>query len=707
MTSLRRRSAAGTTTRNKEKRAEALCEIYEYVVDERGISPDSLTIGCVIDLLQEEGILFWRDERFEASQNVALAMAHKTTTRVEGESVSKEDQEACAKVPLDFDAFVDFVSPLARMFLRTFSEELVVPDWSAFTADLTYHFYKVQSNTGGNTASYIPVLRDADPEKWGLSVCSIDGQRFSIGDFSTCFSIQSTSKPVTYALCLKAEGEEEVYKWIDMEPAGRPFNTQDLDSDTQRPFNASVNSGAIMAAGLFASRFPDSTWEECVDKIRDSWRNLCGEDGNVGLSKETFESEKATAYNNFAIAYNLKGRRGLPRDVGIHKMLDVYLGCCSIEMNVEAMAVAAATLANGGVCPITGKEVFPSDVVRHVLAETMTCGMYDQAGKFAVEVGLPAKSGVSGVLMVIVPNVFGFATFSPRLNKQGNSVRGLEFCKRIVGSYGVHVFEPLRSGNAGAKINPRINGSKHERLDISEFIWAYQAGDIYATSLHDIFLTAMVQAAKASSGGISELMMNAIRSNYELVYRAALDDASLDKVIQLVEIHPNDMDTVMKTLKGDRPIPNAFQAVILSALVSVILTDGQINDQEEAFAVDTLSLMGMDRCVAEMEFDRFIKHGGHCFKETEPCNVDTETLIEVVDNSLEIDEDVDAIESEGSSDEVILLRREVHRLQRKVVNLTHLLHETRKDRTSRLSLRKSAARLSMQLKEDAGPYDKL
>ena len=126
-------------------------------------------------------------------------------------------------------------------------------------------------------------------------------------------------------------------------------------------------------------------------------------------------------------------------------MLDAYLGCCSIEIKTEAVAVAAATLANGGVCPITGQEVFPADVTRSVLSETMTCGMYDQAGHFAVEVGLPAKSGVSGVLMIIVPNVFGFATFSPRLNSKGNSVRGIEFCKRLVSCYRVHLFEPLRS----------------------------------------------------------------------------------------------------------------------------------------------------------------------------------------------------------------------------------------------------------------------
>lgn len=343
----RKRSAEQVDTR-----AEALCEIYEYVVDERGINPESLTVGHVIDLLFEEGILFWRDSRFEASQDVALSLIGKK--RSGAITVSLIDQEAAAKVPLDFEQCVNFISPVAHIFRKAFSEEFVVPDWPSLVADMTYHFYKAQDNKNGATAQYIPILRDANPERWALSVCSVDGQRFSIGDYATTFSIQSVSKPVTYGLCLKAEGEEEVDRWIGVEPAGRPFNTQDLDPDTQTPFNASINSGAIMAAGLFASRFPDSTWEQCVDKIRDTWRQLSGENFEIGFSRETFESEKETAYTNFAIAYNLKGRRGLPRDVNIHKMLDVYLGCCSIEMSSEALSVAAATLANGGVCPITG-----------------------------------------------------------------------------------------------------------------------------------------------------------------------------------------------------------------------------------------------------------------------------------------------------------------------------------------------------------------
>lgn len=352
-----------------------------------------------------------------------------------------------------------------------------------------------------------------------------------------------------------------------------------------------------------------------------------------------------------------------------------------------------------------GKQVFPSNVVRHVLAETMACGMYDQSGRFAIEVGLVAKSGVAGALMVIVPNVFGFATFSPRLNKQGNSVRGLEFCRSLVGSYGVHIFEPLRSGNTGAKINPRMNGTKDEVIGTSHMVWAYQAGDVWATSLHAIFLYMMVQAACASSEGLSDRMKEVILSNYELVYHSSLDDSSLEEIIRAVS-DPSDM-SVLRQLRGDRPIPDTFRTVMLTALMSVLLADGQLNDKEQAFATEIMSLAGVDRCVASMEVDRYMRNLGHAFKDIPCCEIHTETLVDVLPDNLEVEESVEDPSSlagpngESPSDEVILLRREVYRLQRKVTDLTHLLHQSRQDRTvRRMTITNSFARLSLNLSED-------
>lgn len=466
---------------------DILEEIYCYILRQQDISdPQDLTVKCVVKTLEEEGILYFRDRRYADSLNVALKMIDKSRAKYTGK-IDLEVQLQVSALNIDFDGFVKLISPCARLFLKAFSEELVIPDWQTFCTDMTYLFHDAKPLEDGQTAQYIPILRDANPNRFGLSICSTDGQRFSIGDYTEPFSLQSVSKPVTYAMCVAQEGHEYVDEWIGVEPAGRPFNTQDLD-DRNCPFNSSVNSGAIMACGMYASQFPaETTWKEIVDKVRMKWMDLCGRDLSVGFSQETFDSEKETAYNNYAIAYNLKGRRGLPRDVSLLKMLDVYLGCCSIEITCEALSVAAATLANGGICPITGTEVFPAQVTRTVLSEIMTCGMYDQTGRFVVEVGVPSKSGVSGALLVICPNLFGFATFSPRLNKNGNSVRGIEFCKRLIHMYRIHCFEPLRSGNTGAKIDAHANGWRQEQNQTSQMAWGVQVGDKYALLLRDIF----------------------------------------------------------------------------------------------------------------------------------------------------------------------------------------------------------------------------
>lgn len=682
--------ALGTASR------DILRELYWFVVKACGVhivENAGLTVGHVVDTLAEEGILFWRDLRFDKSQDVALELAGQDRMEFT-KQISANSQDAVSAVFIDFEGFVQLVAPCARLFLKAFSEELVIPDWSTFITDMTYLYYEVDGKKEGENAQYIPILRQANSEKWGLSICSTDGQRFSIGDALVKHTMQSVSKPVTYALTLAKEGEQFMSEWIGVEPAGRPFNTQDLDPATNRPFNASINSGAIMAAGVFASRFPDCTWREIVDKVRNTWYELCGNDLPVGLSNETFESEKETAFNNYAIAYNLKGRANLPRDVDLHKMLDVYLGCCSIEITTEALAVAAATLANGGVCPITGMEVFPADVTRSVLSETMTCGMYNQAGHFAVEVGLPAKSGVSGALMVIVPNVFGFATFSPRLNTKGNSVRGIEFCKRLVGCYRVHIFEPLRSGNTGAKVDPRKNGWKNERMNISRMAWAVEVGEIQAKRLRDIFLFALSQTAVSKEEGLSERMLVEIRHHYEQIYQVPVQEKYFEDILAAVRLHPADL-RVLEELTEDANVPDSFRSIIGMAMLNIIMVDGHVGEIERDIAVRILVLLGTARGVALMEIDRY-EHNqfvGHRFREIEYCEMIDDVGIQhrrsvsgsgrdtfkqrrdsKADQQDEIRASLDRLEVDAQ-EELIFLRREVSRLRRKVEKLTHLLHE--------------------------------
>jgi glutaminase len=548
---------------------DILIELFWYIKHKKQeenekYEDEQLLFKDIVWSLEQEGILFWRDHRFHRSQQVALHWLEDPDA-----VTPKEIQQQLGTLPLSYSEFVELVSPCATLFLNAFNEENVIPDWTSFVSDMKIFYDQASTDTSGQNAQYIPLLRDANPDRWGVSFCSVDGQRYSLGDATVKFSLQSVSKPVTYAIGLATEGDAFMEEWIDVEPAGRPFNTQDLDPSTQRPFNASLNSGAIMAAGVVASRFPTETnWLDIVDHVRDKWKQLCG-DEDIGFSMETFESEKCTAYNNFAIAYNLKGRRGLPRDVDLHKMLDVYLGCCSIEITTETLSVVAATLANGGICPITDKEVFPAHVVRTVLAETMTCGLYDQAGRFAVEVGLPAKSGVSGALMVMVPGVFGFSTFSPRLNAKGNSVRGVNFCKRLVNCYRLHIFEP-HSGNNGVKIDPRKNGWKDERKKISHLAWATSVGDENAIRLRDIFLLSLYRTSTASEEGLSDRKKKIIQEKYQQVFLAVLDSQLACSIMARAD-KCKDL-SYFESLVGHAYVTDAIKEIIFNAMIEIALS---------------------------------------------------------------------------------------------------------------------------------------
>jgi hypothetical protein len=237
---------------------DILSQIFWYIVDDHCIRPTQLKVHHVVTSLKEEGIWFWRDSRFMESQHIALKMANvQDQHELSQRKVRNDNQASASSVGLNENQFSEFVRPCANLFLKSFSEELVIPDWSTFTTDMAFHFNEVSSLTAGENAQYIPILKDADPEQWGLSICSVDGQRFSIGDCRNHFSLQSVSKPITSAMGLQMEGQCFVEQWVGCEPSGRPFNSHDLMPETNIPYNASMNSGAIISAGIVASRFPE------------------------------------------------------------------------------------------------------------------------------------------------------------------------------------------------------------------------------------------------------------------------------------------------------------------------------------------------------------------------------------------------------------------------------------------------------------------
>lgn len=199
--------------------------------------------------------------------------------------------------PIGLDDFKEIVKDELLMVNRAFRKQMTIPDWEEFSLDIQTVFNHVSTNREGNNADYIPILKNADPEKWGLAICTVDGQRLGLGDVDHYHSIQSVSKPITYAYALEKEGMEFTHQHVGVEPSGRPFNSLDLLPD-KRPFNPCVNAGAIMTAGLVASSFPERNANQITEEMMAIWAALSGQEAPVKFSEETMLSERETADNN-------------------------------------------------------------------------------------------------------------------------------------------------------------------------------------------------------------------------------------------------------------------------------------------------------------------------------------------------------------------------------------------------------------------------
>jgi len=285
----------------------------------------------------------------------------------------------------------------------------------------------------GVVADYIPELAKADPEWFGISIITVDGQSFDVGDVRQLFSIQSVSKPFQFGLALEDRGRDVTLQHVGVEPTGEAFNAIVLDEKSNRPFNPMVNAGAIATADLIAGvDYPDR-----VNRMIAMFGRYAGRD--VYVDNSIFMSERTTGHRNRAIAhlmrnFNMVGER-------FEESLELYFQQCSILVDAHDLAVMGATLANGGVNPLTGVTALNPEYVKDVLSIMLTCGMYDYAGEWAFRVGLPAKSGVAGGVIAVVPNRCGIGVFSPRLDPKGNSVRGVRVCEELSRRFGLHAFE--------------------------------------------------------------------------------------------------------------------------------------------------------------------------------------------------------------------------------------------------------------------------
>jgi glutaminase len=338
--------------------------------------------------------------------------------------------------------------------------------------------------TSGAVADYIPELGKADPAHFGISLATLDGHVYEVGDTQIAFTIQSMSKPFVFALALDTLGAARVESVIGVEPSGDPFNSIRLNADNH-PFNAMVNAGAIACTGLIYEAKGDDAFEY----IRQALGRFAGRE--LDIDDAVYASESATGDRNRAIGYLLRTNAVIKDNVT--SVLEAYFRQCSVLVTARDIAVMAATLANRGVNPVTGEQVVTPYAISRTLSVMTSSGMYDYAGEWIYRVGIPAKSGVGGGILAALPARLGLGSYSPKLDKHGNSVRGIKVCEALSSHYNLHMLN--RSDDARNSIIADYNMGKSP----SRRSRRPHEQNILAAHHHDVLVYELVGALSLSS----------------------------------------------------------------------------------------------------------------------------------------------------------------------------------------------------------------
>ena len=285
----------------------------------------------------------------------------------------------------------------------------------------------------GKVANYIPALADVDPDQFAMSITLFDGTSYHIGSAQKRFSIQSISKVFTFTQSLHIYSKA-LYKRVGKEPSGNPFNSLvQLEYERGIPRNPFINAGAIVVTDSLISHFKEQTFDYILDFIQ-----AISDDKSITYDQEVCDSEYAHGFRNFALANLMKSFGNLENQVD--EVLKTYFKHCSISMSTKELSRAMLLFANHGIDPITKEQYITVNQAKRVNAVMLTCGHYDASGEFAFHVGLPAKSGVGGGIVAVVPKVMSIAVFSPRLNSWGNSHAGTIALEMFAQKSGLSIF---------------------------------------------------------------------------------------------------------------------------------------------------------------------------------------------------------------------------------------------------------------------------
>jgi glutaminase len=315
----------------------------------------------------------------------------------------------------------------------------VAPTEQAYNTIVKEAYVNFKDDTSGKNADYIPALAQVDSKLYGIAIVTTDGRVYKIGDVDQAFSIQSISKVFTLALAMEERGSDEVFKKIGNEPTGRAFNSipavVDMPTHAGNPY---VNAGAIATASLISGASPDEKW----NKLLAFYGKAAG--SKLTLLEDVYKSEAATNTGNKAISMLLAKYDRIYADP--FESVDVYTKACSVGVTANQLAVMGATLANYGKNPLTGEQIISRDNVPHILSAMMMAGLYDGSGGWAWHVGIPAKSGVGGGIIAVVPGKGAMAVFAPPLDEAGNSVKAQKAIAYVADKLGINIFSPASVG---------------------------------------------------------------------------------------------------------------------------------------------------------------------------------------------------------------------------------------------------------------------
>jgi glutaminase len=315
----------------------------------------------------------------------------------------------------------------------------VAPSRERVEAVVREAYEKFRGDTNGKNADYIPYLAQVDSKLFGVAVVTTDNQSFALGDVKYSFSIQSISKVYTLALAMQELGSDAVFAKIGSEPTGRPFNsivaTVDMPGHSGNPL---VNVGAIATTSLISGQNADDKW----NKILSFYSKAAGE--KLVLIDEVYKSEAATNGGNKALAMLLARWDRIYADP--FESVDIYTKACSVGVNALQLARMGATLANNGINPATGEQVIKPENIPEILATMTMAGLYDGSGGWAWHVGLPAKSGVGGGILAVVPGKGAIAVFAPPLDEAGNSVKAQKVIQHVTNQLNYNLYSPASVG---------------------------------------------------------------------------------------------------------------------------------------------------------------------------------------------------------------------------------------------------------------------